>query len=703
MIALWVCWIGSGLAWAKSAAWLSNGARSVDISGKVDLPLHRGPTTHYLPAVPLAIPVEGQDVPRPVLGVIDIAGGGSRVSLEMANALALSWDWVVVSGERRRIVVLDTLVVGDSVTLHQLKVEVVTEAPGFVLGLTALDELAAAVLPSKGVLRLVPATDGEAMVRSVAEPIRVTPQPPKRFTSESGREFRGDGLTLRVPGGLRWGETTVEGTVHLRTDAPVSRVAASPRLPDPTLRGGHPTHEVGATLGSVWLADTWIRQVEDLADPAPNFYGALGYDVLFGVDLAVSVSHGLVAFQDAGQVRWTDAEPVAVASSRARYEQEEKRLEGTDEATNARDERVQIGFDGPLTMGIDLGDPGSPIVRDRNLDLAETLWEAGALDEALRHYLSASTNAGDHCLSHLRLGQRRLAWAGSQQENELVVDLVRDPLVRAATLWDVWVELDPLTRESISEGDLSDERLAAIQSEDCRISRGLWLASANARGDFSVAELVIDAYGAVPSVVFARGIRQLREGSWVDAEPLLTAAAISDGGDPLDLQLAIAVAMGGLKHRRELVDILRRVSGYPTDHPLTAAFIGLEAAVLMGDPPGVTRKLWRADDRWLPGELVYRWASGTIPELGAWDERNEHRQPGRPQVLCQKAVHLALNGRLTDARALLDALGARQVADWWTAKAVVAHIANDPVARDTALYELRLRYPLLPAGRMGLR
>jgi hypothetical protein len=65
-------------------------------------------------------------------------------------------------------------------------------------------------------------------------------------------------------------------------------------------------------------------------------------------------------------------------------------------------------------------------------------------------------------------------------------------------------------------------------------------------------------------------------------------------------------------------------------------------------------------------------------------------------------VHLALLGRKSEALFLLRLERWPAVADWWAAMAVVAALSGDTAIRDDALLNLRLRFPLLPVGSLGL-
>jgi hypothetical protein len=683
-----------------SSKWLREGADEVAVNaGQVDAQLYRGPTTRYLPSIEVQVQVEGEQ--RPALAVLDVAGSWSRMSPEVAATLGLDGVWTRVDGDWMRLAEVERLKIGE-VVIDGLRAEITPDAPGLVLGIGTLPELAVAILPSEKVVRFVPARQGPALVASVGTPIEVTRQPTKKFRTAEGK-IRGDGLTLRIPGALKWGEAVVDGSVHVRTDLTTSRVAPNSRLPTPVMRAGLPYHDVGTRLGEVQLADTWIQQDPAVADPAPDFAAALGYDVLFSLDLAVSPADGLVAFRAAGAVQWNDATEVAVDFARQRYDQEEARYEGTPDATaDFTDPKAEIGFEGPKRTEIPLGDPGNPKVRDRNLDLAETLWWAGELDDAIPYYLAASRYAGDHCGAHLLLGQRRLAWAGVQLLDGVVGRLVIDPLDRAGSLWDTWIGLDEETRAAITDGrDVQKSTLQVYQPSDCRVAYGLLSAVQRARGDTAAVEAIESAHlSEHPAIAYSRALVALSEDRFGTADPLLSVASSVEATDPVDLAVAVAKAKGGQAEIQAVEDIAEELPGYPTDHPLTVALGLLEAARLTSHPAAVMRRVVRADERWVPGQLAYALAAKAPPP--PWDEATEQRYPGSPQIACQKAVWLALSGKLREATYLLKLERWPGFADWWTAVAVVAWASGDEVAMKDALNNLTLRFPLLPVEDLGL-
>jgi len=679
---------------AKPLGWLLNGASKVELDTATDLTLYRGPETQHLPAVAVKVPVPDQEELRSTLAVVDLAGGWSTMTLEAANSLGVPWEWDLVRGAWHRLATLERVEAGNLI-LHDVHVEVVTEGPaGFVLGVPTLGRIGVAVLPSKGKVRVAPDKETDGLLRSIADPIDVTAQPSGSWT-DHGTSFRGNGVTLRVPGALRWGAAVSEGTFHVRTAQPSSRVARSTRLPPSKRRAGRPYHDVEARLGDAWLDHTWILETEELSDPDELFAAALGYDVLYGLDIAVAGDR--MAFAKASQVTYTPARVVAVEMARERFQQEEKRR-----PTEAPVEgRVQIGFDGPTKEEFPpLGDPGDPVIRDRNLDLADTLWAAGKLDDALPYYLAASQHAGDHCLTHLRLAQRRLAWSGTRQSQSFVVDLIRQPLERSGYQWNTWLSLDESTRQAIAKGqELPDAQVQVYQPLECQQSWGLLVAALHRQGNVEQGDEVAARFrGHDPAVDYARGLRYLAKGEAGSAEPLVAGAGNEAGIPKVDALTALVLATTANSADRTKA-VAKDLPQYSSDHELTTAFAALEAGRAIRDPEGVSRALRRADNRWFPGLLVVSIALKEPPP--EWDERLAHRLADSPQVEAWRAVHQALSGDTEAAVATLKEHRAPAIADWWTAKAVVAWLAGDEAGRTEALEELHLRFPLLPGGDMG--
>jgi len=682
-------------AHAKPLGWFTAGADGVVLEGPVDVPLYRGPSTDFLPAVAVALPVPEQQALRHVLARVDLARGWNRVDPETASTLGVEPEWTRTRGQWRRIAELPRLEIGDLV-LEGVHLEVTDEATGLILGMAALDQLAVALLPSEGVVRFVSASDGKALLDEVGSRVDASRQPTSSWTV-GDTKHQGNGLTLRVDAAIRWGEAEVAGLVHLATASPATLVAIADRLPPPVQRAGAPSHDITPTLGDAPLDPTWALASEAATDPDERYLGTLGYDVLYELDLAVSPRHGQIALAPAAPPTWADAREPALRFARERYEQEEERRP-TEEIVEGR---VQIGFDGPKRRDVPLGDPGDPVIRDRNLDLAETLWEAGALEDALPHYLAASQHAGDHCLTHLRLGQRRLAWSGTRQAQSFVVDLVEQPLERAGRIWNLWLDLDHDVRVQIWRGqDQPEGSLQVYQPEACADAWGTLAAAARAQGRDQRARDIEARYQASDlSVAYARALRYLADGEPGTAEGLLRWVLGHEPSMDLDTRVALALAVAGRQDRAEVRELARQVPGYDSDHPLTAAMAIVEAGQAAGIDDGAASELLATDPRWMPGAVALALATDGVPP--PWPAELDQRRPGSARVASLRAAHLAASGEIDQAQALLAEWKARGEPDWWTAQAIVAARAGDDDARIDALTERALRFPLLPGLTTG--
>lgn len=633
-------------------------------------PLLRGPTTAFLPSVEVVVTTPRGD--RPGLAVVDLAGGCSRIDPATARAFGLD-----ASGDLE----LSATVGG----LHVVGLPVIVDpsAPGLVLGVLGLGGVAAALSPSEGVVRFAPRAGGPALVGSLGAP-----------ESVPGR--RGD--PLRVPGGIRFGPVVVDGTFELRTDRAASQIAASPKLPPSVERGGAESYDVGVRLGEGWLPDTWIHRAPETADPGA--IGALGYDVLYAVDVAVDPTTRTIAFRPVTADRSGDASVAALAAAEARYAAEEAAAAGTPDATlPPSDPRATITFDGPGPARTPLGDAGNPVVRDRNLVLAETRWRAGRLEQALEAYSAAARYAGDHCGAHLDLAQRRLAWAGvDRASNDLFRKLVDDPLNRATTLWSQWQGLDEAVRAEVIAGRAPPGGVQVGQPSSCALVYGLRHRQLALAQDPQLSTFE-RAHERDPGVGWSRLLGLLDAGQY---GPAAAVWSLSEGGVPPLWRTLAALRIAAALGQPTKADALwKHLPGAPSDTPLLDALVAYDAAALTPRPAEWTRKLVRQDPRWVPSQLVHALASGEAPP--PLDPAALGRAPGSPQLRCQAAVHQALGGDVAGALRALDADPRPAEPDWWAARAVVAHLRHDAAARDRAVAELRTRFPLLPVDRLGLR
>jgi len=667
--------VSAGVAWSRSddpnVACQDGVGRILFDAEFAETALLRGPNTSFLPAVAATVTTAAGD--RPALVVVDLAGGCSRIDPATTRALGLSIP-------ERGIVELPSLTVA-GLHLTEVRARLDDDAPGLVLGVPSLGKVAAAVLPSTGRVVFADSAAGSSLLGRVGVAVAVP-----------GRK----GSPLQVPGAMRWGPVVVDGTFELRTDLRESRIRPSGRLPEPVTRGGFAAWDVGTRLGDVWLADTWIRRGEATPTALGDQVGALGYDVLFAVDLAVDPATRTVAFRAVQTDRSQDATTPAVDAATARYEAEEKAAADTANATaGPTDPRAVISFDGPVAAAVPLGDPGNALVRDRNLVLADTLWRAGRLEEALTYYSAAARYAGDHCGAHLDLAERRTAWAGTDRSyKDLVRKLIDDPLERAAGMWDTWSRLSDDVRDAVRAGTPPAGGVQVDQPASCALVFG-W----QHRLTSGPTDAFERAHDRDPGVAWSRLLRELELGRYGAADAILP---LSAGAVPTLWRDLVELRLAAVLHQPARAEtVWAGIPGAPTDTPLLSALLVYEAASTTNTPADWTRKLLRQDPRWVPGQLAHALASGEAPP--PWDDAAAAREPGSPQVRCQRAVHQALSGDLASATRTLDLDRRPAEPDWWAAQAVVAHLRGERERRDQALEELKWRFPLLPVDRLGLR
>lgn len=628
---------------APPGGWLARGAPGV-VGAPVEVPLYRGTLGEGRPLVEARLPGD-----RQVLAVVDLLGRYARLGEDLAREAGIETRVTRIGGRPVRTAVIEELTVGELV-VKRLRAEVV---PGdeLVIGARALG-LSVGILPSEGVVRFAPGS-------------RETPE----------------GSVVRMVDGLVPVELAGEpARVQLRTDRTWSSVQpdrGEPLSAFDGLRRASLQVEIGqvALPPAVGLADGRLRD--------PGVAGVLGYDALATVDLVLTGDR--VALNPASTPTWRDPAPVRLAEAEARYEAWKE-----DHAPRSGDAPPRMGFE--LAVSFPEGDPGDVQTRELFEALARTHWEAHDADKAVQHTLKASEVAGDHCLAHLELGERRLRTAGDRLDQAFVADLIRQPLQQAGELYAAWAALEPATRERVRRGQPVGGGVLAIEQPDrCGEAWGLLMGTSLALDQHERIEALYASRRAVHrSVPRMRGLALL-DSDPAAAERHLREALRRGGQQDLDARLALAVAQQ-LQGRAEPVQALvKTVPWRQTDHPLITALI---AAHLGGAPP--------PDVHPLPGvvaaHVVHAARGGEVPA----DQVEEVlrlltvRQPGHAGIEALVATWRAVRGEPAEipARAHL--------ADTWAARAVSAALSGDTEAQNAALQQLRRRYPDIPSGYLGL-
>lgn len=683
-------------AHAKGPNWFLEGAETVEISEAVEETLLRGRSSGFRPAI--RVVHVHDDKERGAIAIVDIGHTWTKIGRRLARQLDLELESTTLDGVWGQVTTLEELRIGGAV-IRGLRAEVV-EGEDLVLGLGAIPEVAVALLPSTGKVRIVPAAQGRQLVESVGEarPVQIEKLGKYRF---AGEKVVGDGLSLAVKGAI----SGRDGWVGLHTDATTTAVTRRYEATDERRRLGVIHYRGRGRVGDHELPESWVMRDESLSHSVGKYVGALGYDQLYALDLAVSPLDGVAAVAPVRDPQWTSTNEAALELQRERYE-----AAGYDlEEESDRPPRMTLSDEDETDLE---GDPGDRKRREHELGLANALWDAGHLDEALRHYRAASKASGDHCGPHRELGVKRLAWSGSLQQKPFIIELIRQPLHIAGSLWDRWAELPAETRQKIRRyEDVPSGTFKIAQDVRCRTAWGTLMASYVRLGDTRAASRVYkEHHGTDPMVAFAQGLSLIERGQPKTAEiPIREAlqAKVAEYGD-FKLGLGAAQVAQGLEEPvHALVD---EIPGLDLEHGLTAALIVADWGHTLDAENGARElavRLVKEDRYWIPGQLLGVWLGveeADRNQLGAELVRQIPRDAGAPKVRIERAVFLALDGKMNKALTILE--GERKAgpptADLFAALAWVHTIQGDDEARDAALLELRLRFPTIPIGKMGV-
>jgi tetratricopeptide (TPR) repeat protein len=686
------------LAHARNAGWFLKGAESVEIAGAVEVPLYRGTIAEHRPLVAVEREVDGKA--RSVLAVVDLGHTWTRVGRDLASQLGITPEVTDINGEWAQVATVDSLSIGD-LTLNNLRVQVV-EGDELILGFGAIDEIAVAILPSTGTVKIVPASQGYALLSSLGAPFKFTRQKGKWV--ENGEKVFGNGLSFGIPASI----AGRDGTFQIRTADAKSTVAADYRGVDERRWNGIPHYRGRGRIKDFEIGESWVAMDESLNDPRDGFIGALGYDQLYVVDIAVSPGENMASVRLADQVTYTSSVDRSLELAWERF-----KAAGLSEEDKRSVRPPRMGFEDEPTLEDQEGDPGDPEVASIERSLALALWDAGELDRAMPHFLSAAEAAGDRCLPQMDLGRKRLAWSGTLQEQDFIVELIRQPLREAGELWDRWAALDSDTRMKIRQfsGTVPEGTFKIPQDRRCLTAWGTLMAAYVAQGNTLASSEIYSAhYGSDPLVAFAQGISLLAQGQPKTAEIPIRQALSFDVEESGDFELGLARALAEQGKKEPVEALVEQLSGLDVDHPLTAALMAAEWGRTLDGEEGAKAfadLIVQQDPYWIPGQLVALHLGverASASQVGAELIRQRERFAGDLALEAHAAVHQAIEGDAEGARKALRKLKKDRppTPDLFAAMALVASIEGDGEALQEARRELRLRYPTIPIGDLGL-
>jgi tetratricopeptide (TPR) repeat protein len=513
-----------GIALAKAPDWGAEGAGKVEIAGPVEVPLYLGQATKGLPAVWVtgAVPAEG--APTAMFASIDLTRGWTQVPEPVAKALGAK--------PKGGFAVIPELHIGD-VVLRDVRAQV---GPAFVIGVATLDELGVAMLPSKGVLKMVPADQAEALLSEVGTAAEAGRNGTKPYF-EQGQKVRGNGTSLTVDGTI--GGST--GIVYLRPDKAQTQVFSEnptwTRKVDGVRQVGTEPVVAGAKLGSVWAQENGSIGSYD-----GKMIGSIGFDALYAADVAVAPAAAKIAVKAVDAPKYANPAPKALEQAKAEFQAAEKAAAGAPE-----EKKPMEG-----------ADPGLPGTVGRETAYAGALLAAGQSAEAIEHYRKAVAVAGDACAPYHALGQALLATGNAQEAAPL--------FEKAGALWDKWYAQDVDTRDLIAAGKApslaapagkapSDAAFLLPQASSCHKAWGDAAEAKLAMGDHAgVADLYAKHVDLDADLPLAYGLSLLAQGKAEAADGPIR-QAMNLGASDEATRTALALASGGAVADRQVVRV----------------------------------------------------------------------------------------------------------------------------------------------------
>ncbi len=547
-------------------AGVPQGADAVDIAGAVELPMLVA--GEGVPAVMVTVPGDGADAKdQDFLAVVDVGSSQSTISPAMADALGLKKGKGKFAPGTAPVeyVVIPTLKVGE-VTLHDLGALVAEGEAEMSLGFGKLTEVAVAVLPSRGIVKIVPAADATALlgevgpsidlVKPVTEPFyeHGEKMTSKAYLAVAGKIAGHEGLIALSTGQARTEADPFDASVAVRT----SKMVDSP------------------TLGGLTLAPLTVHRTDALVDPEDKLVGQVGWDGLHNLDLAFDPVGMKVAMKAAPAPKATPAQPAL--AERARKQYTDATAKAPEEAKE--DEKAVVGQ----------GDKGDAKKVSLELDLAPALAAArfstaGNATEALTHYKAAADAAGDGCAAHQAYGVALMELGGDPTS-------ALAELRRAAEAYDRWMAQDYFARGKIADGKNSNpDAFVIAQPASCNTAWGDLAEAYLALGDDEKVEQIYKEHADLDAdLPLAYGYSLLRADKLADAiGPIRRAMEL---GRENDANVRTALYMTGDPAPRSAAGVERLTLAGVGEHLWTAS-PAIEAARAFGGN-GEARKLAQA-------------------------------------------------------------------------------------------------------------
>jgi hypothetical protein len=427
-------------------------ADEVTITGTVDLPLYQGPQGQSVPTTFITI---GE---HRFLVAVDPGAHGLFLNEGAAGKLQAKVKTAEVNGSERSYFEVDEVDLGGVLlsgvrfgtshdgasSLTEARAKELREGVRIegLIGLGALtDDLAWAILPEEGVIRLAPATDGGALVAALGGTVietRVGPADKIKF---------GKDKLWRYPdpliGPALFGETTVESALTWGMYSSVldSSIPLPANAPEASKGDVHIFHTL-AGLSAGDLETTWTRQI-DFWGPMttaeglePTYKGAIGLDVLEHLSVAYDPATGQLSSKPAAkQVRKDPLPDLLVDAQTALDESIAKAAEAA--AEGGGDESADGSADGSAKPD---GDAGT---WKRIAEVKEDMGDFVGAIEALENVAAFDDTA---CDAWYAVGERKMAnndLAGAEAALKTASTLYHAWWDDSIPLHDKWADLSP--------------------------------------------------------------------------------------------------------------------------------------------------------------------------------------------------------------------------------------------------------------------
>ncbi len=675
-IALLLC-ILPGIAGAANDKWLLDGADSVEIAGTVELPMYRGEATHGNPTVAATVPLddaaaEGEEAQVKTLLVYFRNGGFTEIGKGLLGELGLT--------DRKGYALIPQLNLGD-VVLYDVRAKVNEASDHLVLSMSTIDELGYAFMNSKGVVQLVPAAEGAALVSGVGQPQPVT-QPQQGKYWVHGVKKVENGVDMYVPGSIGDAQGLVLVSPYHALDqwlvlehaGEVDRTA-----------GGHRMARRGATIGDLDLGESWFQVHGGKSSAEATWLGTIGSDVTWSLDMAFDATSATAAFTKAGDPKWADPNDILVKAARDDFARAEADASTADDDT-------ETAAAGEVGATVDEGDAEAVA---RNTALGEALWAAGSSRDALRRFETAAEAAGDNCAAYLRLGEAQLESGDPEGAIE--------SLVRAGELYDKWWNQSlALRREIAADKAIGDDLWTLEQPGDCHRAWGLaaaaHLASGNGKAVAQIYEAHLDLDPYLPAIY---GLT-LAAGDLPAANGALRRAINLGAGQDEALRLALGYVNGANGQTAVFEAQVEALASGSLSLPLPTVLLSIEFARELNGDAAATKTAQSFVDAnplsvsaALGHALAQPQADRKGKDLVARATANVNRTGGTSQAYSELAVAHAIAGDTKAATgALKSAADAGELGPAYrVAKATVAQLAGEQDKAIEAYAQLASIYP----------